>query len=377
MTSSGFRSRVKFLSVLNPTSIVTYTSEVLDAGLLGPLFKVSYILCFYDFIFHMFIVFFSLKCAKVWHFLLCLPSFMLKYSGETEIPLGFFLTCLFFHASKKENRRRGICSAEPNLVAFAGQSHFESCKGIAYVLIVHCVDIQVTLEESPGENFTDVSATKCWDMVVQRINREIKRHNLRLGGTLPGQLLKEIDGLEMFGFLSPHVIQVGPCLNTFNQIMSPEQGRCQSLHNIDWSVVLSLFSFSASNFLFQAIEALDPKHQCTEYWNHQEQQAIPANSGDNTFRESSALGLNFCWGETSATTFDINREEDETVTPTIGMERHHQNEVQVRSALKGLLNKANPEELSVLQTIFCTDSQTTELRAEFASLIKEKQDKCR
>ncbi|XP_008459113.1 lysine-specific demethylase JMJ18-like isoform X2 [Cucumis melo] len=226
----GFRSRVKFLSVLNPTSIVTYTSEVLDAGLLGPLFK-------------------------------------------------------------------------------------------------------VTLEESPGENFTDVSATKCWDMVVQRINREIKRHNLRLGGTLPGQLLKEIDGLEMFGFLSPHVIQ--------------------------------------------AIEALDPKHQCTEYWNHQEQQAIPANSGDNTFRESSALGLNFCWGETSATTFDINREEDETVTPTIGMERHHQNEVQVRSVLKGLLNKANPEELSVLQTIFCTDSQTTELRAEFASLIKEKQDKCR
>ncbi|XP_011659340.1 lysine-specific demethylase JMJ18 isoform X2 [Cucumis sativus] len=226
----GFRSRVKFLSVLDPTSIVTYTSEVLDAGLLGPLFK-------------------------------------------------------------------------------------------------------VTLEESPGENFTNVSATKCWDMVVQRINREIERHNLRSGGRLPGQLLKEVDGLEMFGFLSPHVIQ--------------------------------------------AIEALDPTHQCMEYWNHRKQQAIPANSGDNTFCESSALGLNFCWGETSATTFDINREEDETVTPTIGMERHHQNEVQVRSVLKGLLNKANPEELSVLQTIFCTDSQTTELRAEFASLIKEKQDKCR
>lgn len=72
--------------------------------------------------------------------------------------------------------------------------------------------IQVTLEESPGENFTNVSATKCWDMVVQRINREIERQNLRLGGTLPLQLLKEVNGLEMFGFLSPDVIQVGPCL---------------------------------------------------------------------------------------------------------------------------------------------------------------------
>ncbi|XP_038894155.1 lysine-specific demethylase JMJ18-like isoform X1 [Benincasa hispida] len=226
----GFRSRVKFFSVLNPTSIVTYTSEVLDAGLLGPLFK-------------------------------------------------------------------------------------------------------VTLEESPGENFTNVSATKCWDMIVQRINQEIEKQNLRLGGILPLQLLKEVNGLEMFGFLSPPVIQ--------------------------------------------AIEALDPKHQCMEYWNHRQQYAIPANSGDNTYCKSSALRLNFSWGETSATTFDINREEDETVTPTIGMEGHHQNEEQVRSVLKGLLNKANPEELSVLQSIFCTELQTTELRAEFASLIKEKQEKCR
>ncbi|KAJ8758696.1 hypothetical protein K2173_000417 [Erythroxylum novogranatense] len=37
----GFKSRVKFFSVLNPTKISSYISEVLDAGLLGPLFKVS------------------------------------------------------------------------------------------------------------------------------------------------------------------------------------------------------------------------------------------------------------------------------------------------------------------------------------------------
>ncbi|KAG7019443.1 putative lysine-specific demethylase JMJ14 [Cucurbita argyrosperma subsp. argyrosperma] len=224
----GFRSRVKFFSVINPTSIVTYTSEVLDAGLLGPLFK-------------------------------------------------------------------------------------------------------VTLEESPGENFTNTSATKCWDMVVQRINQEIERQNLRLGGTLPLHLLKEVNGLEMFGFLSPHVIQ--------------------------------------------AIEALDPNHRCREYWNHRHH-AVPSNSGDNTNCKNSALRLNFSRGETSATTFDINREEDENVNATIAVQGHHQSE-EFRSVLKGLLNKASPEELSVLRSIFCTELQTPELRAEFAALIKEKQEKCR
>ena len=41
LTCAGFRSRVKFFSVVNPTKISTYISEVLDAGLLGPLFKVD------------------------------------------------------------------------------------------------------------------------------------------------------------------------------------------------------------------------------------------------------------------------------------------------------------------------------------------------
>lgn len=72
----------------------------------------------------------------------------------------------------------------------------------------------MTLEECSGENFTNASATKCWDMVVQRINQEIERQNLKLGGiAAPMPLLEEVNGLEMFGFLSPRVIQVGPSLN--------------------------------------------------------------------------------------------------------------------------------------------------------------------
>lgn len=39
---TGFRSRVKFFSVLDPRKICSYISEVVDAGLIGPLFKVDF-----------------------------------------------------------------------------------------------------------------------------------------------------------------------------------------------------------------------------------------------------------------------------------------------------------------------------------------------
>ncbi|XP_024004728.1 probable lysine-specific demethylase JMJ14 isoform X2 [Eutrema salsugineum] len=118
----GFKSRVKFLSVLDPTKLTNYISEVLDAGLLGPLFRVS-------------------------------------------------------------------------------------------------------LEECPGENFSNVSAEKCWEMVIQRLKLEIiKRCGDQPVSSLTSlQPLESINGLAMFGFLSPHVIEV--------------------------------------------VEALDPKHQLEEYWN--------------------------------------------------------------------------------------------------------------
>lgn len=109
MTSSGFKSRVKFFSVLNPTSIVTYTSEVLDAGLLGPLFKVSHLLCSYNFMFPDYFhssVF--LEMSKAWRFRLCVSGFMLKCSGGTEISLVFLYAYSFMLVKKRE-----ICSAEP------------------------------------------------------------------------------------------------------------------------------------------------------------------------------------------------------------------------------------------------------------------------
>lgn len=37
---AGYRSRVQYLNILDPTQMCDYISEILDAGLLGPLFMV-------------------------------------------------------------------------------------------------------------------------------------------------------------------------------------------------------------------------------------------------------------------------------------------------------------------------------------------------
>jgi F/Y-rich N-terminus len=39
--STGFKSRVKFYSAIEPAKRCNYICEILDAGLLGPLFKVG------------------------------------------------------------------------------------------------------------------------------------------------------------------------------------------------------------------------------------------------------------------------------------------------------------------------------------------------
>lgn len=38
---AGFKSRVKYISVLDPSTLCYYVSEILDAGREGPLFMVN------------------------------------------------------------------------------------------------------------------------------------------------------------------------------------------------------------------------------------------------------------------------------------------------------------------------------------------------
>ncbi|KAJ0259773.1 JmjC domain-containing protein [Hirschfeldia incana] len=81
---------------------------------------------------------------------------------------------------------------------------------------------RVTLEESQNETFSTFSAQNCWEMVLERVNEEIKKRQERNIYTL-----ESINGLQMFGFLSPSIIQ--------------------------------------------GIEALDPNHRQVDYWNHKRQ----------------------------------------------------------------------------------------------------------
>ncbi|CAN1765991.1 Putative lysine-specific demethylase JMJ16 [Linum perenne] len=117
----GYRSRVKYISVLDPSSMCYYVSEILDSGRNGPLFMVS-------------------------------------------------------------------------------------------------------VEQCPAEVFVHVSATRCWEMVRERVNQEItKQHKLGKQNLPPLQPPGSLDGFEMFGYSSPTIVQ--------------------------------------------AIEALDCGRVCTEYWD--------------------------------------------------------------------------------------------------------------
>ncbi|KAL7588363.1 hypothetical protein Lser_V15G35744 [Lactuca serriola] len=66
----------------------------------------------------------------------------------------------------------------------------------------------VSLEDCENEVFIHLSAVRCWDMVRERVNNEIsKQHKLGRSKLPPLQPPGSLDGMEMFGFLSPSILQ--------------------------------------------------------------------------------------------------------------------------------------------------------------------------
>ncbi|KAE8673422.1 Lysine-specific demethylase JMJ18 [Hibiscus syriacus] len=215
----GFTSRVKYFNVLNPTEISSYISEVLNIGLLGPLFK-------------------------------------------------------------------------------------------------------VTLEGCPSITFSNMSADKCWQMVLQQLNQEIlKRRNLGESGLLPLQLPQSINGLEMFGFFSPPIVQ--------------------------------------------AIEALDPYHQCLEYWNHK------TTCVNNEVKKYS-LRLSCSISESKAKLFGVDLRTQDQDDPS-----YHSVDEEVEVVLRGLFKKASPEELKMMRRILSSDAQSAECQVAYETLTKEIRKTCR
>lgn len=228
----GFRSRVKFYDVLNPNKMSSYVSEISDAGLLGPWFK-------------------------------------------------------------------------------------------------------VTLEGCPTESFANVSAEKCWDMVLQRLNQEIvTQRDLGKQGMPPLQPPESIDGLEMFGFLSPPIIQ--------------------------------------------AIEALDPNHQSEEYWNHKLSidviPEVPTSSGDDNYPFGSTQSAA---AENQTRLFGFLLKQREQDLSLVGSSNKLTIHEESQCVIRGLLKKANPEELKTVYRFLCSESRSPEWRAFLTTLTEEMQRNCK
>ncbi|KAL8508259.1 hypothetical protein ACS0TY_018735 [Phlomoides rotata] len=194
----GYKSRVMFSDVRNPHIMSSYTSEIIDGGLLGPLFKVS-------------------------------------------------------------------------------------------------------LEEHPDESFVNVSVEETWEMVRQRLNQEILTQN-RSGkqGVPPLQPHSTINGLEMFGFLSPPILQ--------------------------------------------AIEALDPLHKCVEYWENKLLIKKSSSSGNSLAAEKNS----------SETGSDAAGEIADSFESDLLLDNgNNLRDDEARSIFRRLMRKANREEVGIMERILC------------------------
>ncbi|KAI3793592.1 hypothetical protein L1987_36212 [Smallanthus sonchifolius] len=99
----------------------------------------------------------------------------------------------------------------------------------------------VSLEKDPSEVFIHLSAVKCWEMVRERVNYEISKiRKSKISNLPPLQPPGSLDGMEMFGFSSPSILQ--------------------------------------------GIQSVDRNQVCTEYWESHPIHSGSQNKGDNSLK---------------------------------------------------------------------------------------------
>ncbi|XP_047956926.1 lysine-specific demethylase JMJ18-like [Salvia hispanica] len=91
----------------------------------------------------------------------------------------------------------------------------------------------VSLETDPSEVFVHVSAGKCWELVRERVNHEIaKQHKLGKGKLPTLQPPGSVDGMQMFGFSSPEIMQAIQAKDRDRVCQEYWQSQSQSLMQI-------------------------------------------------------------------------------------------------------------------------------------------------
>ncbi|XP_059665739.1 putative lysine-specific demethylase JMJ16 isoform X2 [Cornus florida] len=166
----------------------------------------------------------------------------------------------------------------------------------------------VSLEQCPSEVFIHISAARCWEMVRERVNQEItKQHKLGRMKLPPLQPPGSLDGLEMFGFSSPAIVQ--------------------------------------------AIQAMDRNRVCTEYWKSRPLMQIPQHS------QSEDDGANIIVKSEIS-----NDAEDRRSNPL---------PTGIDTILSGLFKKANPEELHSLNSILSDNNRPNTDQGLVSRLLNE------
>ncbi|XP_026391695.1 lysine-specific demethylase JMJ18-like isoform X1 [Papaver somniferum] len=213
----GFKSRVSYLSVVDPTKMCSYISEVVDAGLLGPLFK-------------------------------------------------------------------------------------------------------VTVEHHPDMVFTNVSAQKCWEMVVERLNKEIQNYHSsgRQGASSSLQDPRSINGLEMFGLLSPEIVKVTEGVDAYCGLDSQHSSE-KSLYALD---------------------------------------IVKQNAG-STYSHGKSINNNL---DEDLTRQPHNKKLKMEVDPSVA---------DLHSVLKELLLKANADQLAKIRRVFSNELSSTDWKSAFKFAIDE------
>lgn len=123
---------------------------------------------------------------------------------------------------------------------------------------------------------------------------------------------------------------------------------------------------------FQGIEALDPSHQCLEYWNHKKFASSLSTccTSDGTklaCGSSSSLSNDV---KTKVLMIDLTKDENGNKLDRVKCESLEE----MKLVLEGLLKKASVDELVTMQKLLRPDVESARWRVEVAALIEKIQN---
>nr|GEW29503.1 lysine-specific demethylase JMJ18 [Tanacetum cinerariifolium] len=119
--------------------------------------------------------------------------------------------------------------------------HHSEDRARSYIVKIHDAGLigpifKVFLEEYPNESFMDVSADKCWELVLQRPNQQIIN-----GCKLDLQPIKCLNRLEMCGLSNPALVQAIEDLDPEHRYLEYWSNKVD--HNEAMKLTFSMFSF--------------------------------------------------------------------------------------------------------------------------------------